>query len=980
VNPLKSHYLEGEDVILTAVKNFGYRFDGWSGGYTGAGNPAIVKMNGNKTITANFVAVPTYTINAQATEGGDVVVTPDHPSNVSGGLYEEGMQATLTATAKPGYLFVGWSGDVGSSANPLKLTVDGAKSVVAEFRPSNGLISVDVTPTGTPGTTNVDDGVYTLTSNGNKFGVAPDSFRYLLRAALKGDATFTARLDSLATDNVEGAVAGIQIRTNLADDSAYAAIFVKNGKLVVQARKGGAYFDTFPQVPVDANGPIWLRVQRTINRDIALSWSSDGVTWNPYYATTFWSWDGANTELTVGLFASAGAAGKSATAQFSNVAWPGMHTLTVNAGAGGTVETPTGLYVAGSQVKVRAVPNAGYAFAGWSGALSGKANPATVTMDGNKTVGASFNLMPAAPELTVSPAAGGTITLDPPGGVYAPNQVVRVTAVPDGENHFIYWSGDVEGSDNPIDIVMDGHKTISAKFAAYKSADIGTTYAGSTVENPNGLALTGSGSILWGENDSFRYAYQDNMNGDTVLVAKVDSFSGTAGNARAGIMVRQSDAVKSDYQGIFVTGDKKIRSQFRNTKWTVAEYTGTDTVTFPVWLKVEKQGTTLRTYSSADGVTWVQRGQQTIAAFTEPYTVGVAVTAGQDSKFATALFGDVQWPEAPPPSYTLQTAATHGAVSASPSGPSYPEGTTVTLSATPEPGYVFTGWSGDLGGTANPTTIVMDGNKSVTANFAVTSVTYTLTTNAEHGTIARHPANGPYPEGTAVILTAHPEEGYAFWGWSGEICASCNPAEVVMSKDQTVTAIFVPIVYDSVDVGTTYAGSTSQAGENVTVEGSGGNIWGQSDSFRYVRQDDLTGDVTIVAQVKGLTVTGAAANSNTKAGLMIRQSDAANSAFQGVFVDGTKRVKSIYRDAANGWAGRNYDGTTVETLPIWLKLEKIGNTVKTYTSADGVVWTERSSRTITFAGPFTVGLAVASGTDGKFAEATFGNVTWPEAP
>jgi len=35
---------------------------------------------------------------------------------------------------------------------------------------------------------------------------------------------------------------------------------------------------------------------------------------------------------------------------------------------------------------------------------------------------------------------------------------------------------------------------------------------------------------------------------------------------------------------------------------------------------------------------------------------------------------------------------------------------------------------------------------------------------------------------------------------------------------------------------------------------------------------------------------------------------------------------------------------------------------------------------MTFAGPFTIGLAVASGTDGKFAEVTFGNVTWPEAP
>jgi uncharacterized repeat protein (TIGR02543 family) len=510
--------------------------------------------------------------------------------------------------------------------------------------------------------------------------------------------------------------------------------------------------------------------------------------------------------------------------------------------------------------------------------------------------------MPAAPELTVIQAAGGTITLNPPGGVYTPNQVVQVTAVPNSGNSFVYWSGDVEGTGNPIDIVMDGHKTITAKFASYKHADIGTTYAGSTTESPSGISVTGSGSILWGENDSFRYTYKENLTGNGVFVAKITSWDGTLGNARAGIMVRQNTAVKTNYQGIFITGDKKIRSQFRNTTWTVAEYTSADPVTLPVWLKVEKQGTLLKSYSSTDGVNWVQRGSQTIAAFTEPYTVGLAVTAGQDTKFATAVFSDVQWPTA---MYTLQTNATNGTVSASPTGPTYAEGTTVTLTATPDSGYVFAGWSGDLSGTANPASVAMSSNKSITANF-------------------------------------------------------------------------VPIT--STDLGTTYAGSTSLSGGNVTVTGSGANIWGQSDSFRYVHLSNLTGDATIVAKVNAFAVTGASANSNTKVGIMIRQSASANSAHQAIVIDGTKRVKSIYRDTAGGWAARNFDGTTVETLPIWLKLQKIGNVIKTYTSTDGSAWTERSSRTITFSGPFTVGLAVSSGTDSKFVEATFGDVAWPITP
>jgi uncharacterized repeat protein (TIGR02543 family) len=55
----------------------------------------------------------------------------------------------------------------------------------------------------------------------------------------------------------------------------------------------------------------------------------------------------------------------------------------------------------------------------------------------------------------------------------------------------------------------------------------------------------------------------------------------------------------------------------------------------------------------------------------------------------------------------------------------YPSGTPVTLTATPNTGYSFSGWSGDLSGTANPTSVTMNGPKTVTANFTATSVTPT---------------------------------------------------------------------------------------------------------------------------------------------------------------------------------------------------------------------------------------------------------------
>ncbi len=48
----------------------------------------------------------------------------------------------------------------------------------------------------------------------------------------------------------------------------------------------------------------------------------------------------------------------------------------------------------------------------------------------------------------------------------------------------------------------------------------------------------------------------------------------------------------------------------------------------------------------------------------------------------------------------------------------YNDGSIATLSATPVLGWKFDGWSGDLSGTISPNTILMNDNKSVTANFS----------------------------------------------------------------------------------------------------------------------------------------------------------------------------------------------------------------------------------------------------------------------
>jgi thermitase len=73
---------------------------------------------------------------------------------------------------------------------------------------------------------------------------------------------------------------------------------------------------------------------------------------------------------------------------------------------------------------------------------------------------------------------------------------------------------------------------------------------------------------------------------------------------------------------------------------------------------------------------------------------------------------------------TLKTNATNGIISLNPTGGHYLSGTVVTVTATPNSGYVFSSWSGNLSGSTNPTTITMSTNKSITANFVVAGYTF----------------------------------------------------------------------------------------------------------------------------------------------------------------------------------------------------------------------------------------------------------------
>ena len=153
---------------------------------------------------------------------------------------------------------------------------------------------------------------------------------------------------------------------------------------------------------------------------------------------------------------------------------------------------------------------------------------------------------------------------------------------------------------------------------------------------------------------------------------------------------------------------------------------------------------------------------------------------------------DSQAPNTPPTQivkqYTLTASAGDGGSVTG--GGTFASGTQVSLTATPSSGYSFSGWS--TGSTANPLTVTLNSNTSITANFQVIINSYTLTVTAgEGGSVSTE--GGEYEEGTEVTITATPVEGYEFVGWSdGE---NLSERVITIISETIISANFEEVFY-----------------------------------------------------------------------------------------------------------------------------------------------------------------------------------------
>ena len=165
-----------------------------------------------------------------------------------------------------------------------------------------------------------------------------------------------------------------------------------------------------------------------------------------------------------------------------------------------------------------------------------------------------------------------------------------------------------------------------------------------------------------------------------------------------------------------------------------------------------------------------------------------AVYANQNTPEAYVSIGSEE-----PYEYTLTLTASPlagGSIGATPVPPYY-YNDIVTLTATPATGWSFSSWSGDLSGSANPTTITMNANKAVTATFTQNVYTLTITSDPIAGGSVQAVPTGPYYYNDVVTLTAIANTGYTFNGWSGDLTGTTNPTTITMNANKAVTANFI---------------------------------------------------------------------------------------------------------------------------------------------------------------------------------------------
>ncbi|PCE62621.1 PKD domain-containing protein [Sediminicola luteus] len=491
-----------------------------------------------------------------------------------------------------------------------------------------------------------------------------------------------------------------------------------------------------------------------------------------------------------------------------------------------------------------------------------------------------------------------------------------------------------------ITVTGAGGSGCSGVPAPWGVTDVGSVgVSGSSCYDPETgrFELEGSGSDIWGLQDSFHYVYQE-LSGDGEMIVRVVSMDNTHGWAKAGIMFRNSltpnaaQALLSMHPNPRGSGPGYTLQQRETDGGSMSSSSlhnlGPVTAGFPRYLRMVRQGSQITAYGSSTNGNWQELGSRTVS-FDYTIQVGLVVTSHNNTTLNKAIFEEVSlsWGQ----SDQFPNAVVSSDVS--------------TGSAPLEVRFTGSGSSDDQG----IVTYHWDFGDGSTSDIADPVHTYTG--------VGSYMATLTVTDGSGQNSQA--SLGITVTGAGGSGCSG------------------VPAPWGVTDVGSVgVSGSSCYDPETgrFELEGSGSDIWGLQDSFHYVYQE-LSGDGEMIVRVVSMDNTHGWA----KAGIMFRNSLTPNAA---------QALLSMHPNPRGSGPGytlqqRETDGGSMSSsslhnigpvtagFPRYLRMVRQGSQITAYGSSTKGNWQELGSRTVSFNHTIQVGLVVTSHNNTALNKAVF---------
>ena len=395
-----------------------------------------------------------------------------------------------------------------------------------------------------------------------------------------------------------------------------------------------------------------------------------------------------------------------------------VYNLAVSSSEGGNVSTSGGSYESGSVVTITATPEQEYVFSGWMG-IESTENPLTIAINSDQNIAASFQKRKYP--LVVNVNGAGTVQEEivstGKSTDYDSGTVVKLTAVPSSDHAFFSWdnSSSVD-TINPIQITIDGNKTVGVNFDYQTARDLVGTWEFQLEESATGKS---HGYI------TMRISIQLNILFTMVL---------------NGVTTQIYSQLNSLNSNTFVMGDFGVLT---NVSFTSATSLNFNVVTLPPNSSPPTTAASVpsATASNSIGLTGVNKTSSNSAPFIPPTTAVTSSTSGISP--TQALSSVVSQVAATTASVTIASTTTisctiSGALTSGPQS----QTVTATTAITNVVGTFTTTCSGTL--SASATGLPIGVTMSLTNNLATisgspsaqTSGTYNYFVTASSGTVS----------------------------------------------------------------------------------------------------------------------------------------------------------------------------------------------------------------------------------------------------